>query len=95
MSKAIPEHDPLAGLEDRILRTAELVRSLRSECEEAVRARGVAIGERDAARDAAREAIAATDALRREIESLKAERTQVRARIEKLLGQMDQLGGAS
>lgn len=91
MPDPIAETDPLGDLEDRILRTAELVRSLRSECDEAVAARGVALSERDAARDAAREAIAATDALRREIESLKAERNQVKTRIEKLLGQMDQL----
>ena len=87
----IPEDDPLAGLEDRILRTAELVRSLRAECDEAIVARGVALKERDASRDAAREAIAQADALRREMESLQTERNQVRARIEKLLGQMDQL----
>jgi len=87
----MPEDDPLAGLEERILRTAELVRSLRGECDEALVARGVALKERDASRDAAREAIAQADALRREMESLQTERNQVRARIEKLLGQMDQL----
>ena len=87
----MPEDDPLAGLEERILRTAELVRSLRAECDEALVQRGVAFKERDASRDAAREAIAQADALRREMESLQEERNQVRARIEKLLGQMDQL----
>ena len=89
----MPEDDPLAGLEDRIRRTAEVVRELRAERDQAVRDRESAFNERDAARDAAREALASTDGLRQEIEALQTERTQVRKRIEKLLGQMDVLGG--
>jgi division protein CdvB (Snf7/Vps24/ESCRT-III family) len=66
----------------------ELVQTLRAE-------RDAAIAERDAARDAARNAtgssLAGTQKLRDELETLKSERKQVRTRIEKLLGQMDLL----
>jgi FtsZ-binding cell division protein ZapB len=87
MSTAHPESelqeaDPLGILEDRIHRAVELVASLKAE--------------RDAALDqlaAAKKAAAEVSALRQELESLRAERKQVRVRIEKLLGQMDQVSG--
>lgn len=74
------EVDALASLEERILRAAELVSSLRAE--------------RDAAVAAAGNALAETHKLREEVEGLRAERKHVRVRIEKLLGQMDLLSGA-
>jgi FtsZ-binding cell division protein ZapB len=71
------EDDPLAGLEERIRRTADLVASLKAE-------RDAAVADRDSAREAASAAIT-------ELEGLRSERTQVRTRIQKLLGQMDLL----
>ena len=74
------EHtDSLAALEERIRRAIDLVAELRRENE------GLA-AERDAAR---RDAAAAAE----ELESLRAERKQVRGRIEKLLSQIDSLNG--
>jgi FtsZ-binding cell division protein ZapB len=43
--------------------------------------------------EAAAEARAEAEALAQEVKTLQAERKQVRSRIEKLLGQIDQLGG--
>jgi len=76
----MPEEDPLAGLEERIRRTAELVTTLKAE--------------RDSAHQAAVAAIAEARELRQELEGLRSDRTQVRTRIEKLLGQMDLLSGS-
>jgi FtsZ-binding cell division protein ZapB len=74
------EVDALASLEERILRAADLVSALRSERDAAVAAAGTALAE--------------TQKLRQEVEGLRAERKQVRVRIEKLLGQMDLLSGS-
>jgi FtsZ-binding cell division protein ZapB len=81
------EEDSLASLEQRIVRTVELVAALRRQNEEA-------IAERDRAQQSEIEARAEVDELRREVEELRGERRQVRARIEKLLGQMEQLESA-
>jgi FtsZ-binding cell division protein ZapB len=83
----ISEQDPLAVLEDRIRRAAELVAELRAQ-------RDAARAERDAAVKAASPALAEAQKLRLELDALRGERTQVRKRIEKLLGQMDLLSGA-
>jgi FtsZ-binding cell division protein ZapB len=69
--------DTLANLEERITRAIELVARLRKE--------------REAALEEAAEAKAGAARLSEEVKSLQAERKQVRARIEKLLGQIDQL----
>ncbi|MGD1095870.1 MAG: cell division protein ZapB [Bryobacteraceae bacterium] len=74
------EEDSLAGLEERIRRTLDLVSALRAE--------------RDAARQAAGTALSEMKKLRDEIEELRSERKQVRTRVEKLLGQMDLLAGS-
>ena len=87
MSSPALEQDSLASLEDRILRTVELVNALRAE-------RDDAIADRDEARKAATASAAEAQKLRQEIEDLRGERKQVRTRIEKLLGQMDLLSGA-
>jgi predicted nucleic acid-binding Zn-ribbon protein len=71
------EADSLSSLEERIQRAVQLVSQLRHEKETAVKA--------------AVEAKAETERLSHEVKSLQAERKQVRARIEKLLGQIDQL----
>jgi len=83
--------DPLAHLEERIRRAAELVAQLRREKDAAERARQAAVAERDAAVREAGQARAQADQLVRELESLRGERQQVRSRIEKLLGQLDLL----
>ena len=70
--------DALASLEDRIQRAVQLVGRLRQE--------------KDAALVEAAEARAEAGRLADEITALQAERKQVRARIEKLLEQIDQLG---
>jgi regulator of replication initiation timing len=69
--------DALQSLEERILRAVELVSQLRKE--------------KDAAVKANEELKAENTRLSEELNSLQSERKQVRSRIEKLLGQMDNL----
>jgi chromosome segregation ATPase len=77
MSPVEQESDSLSSLEERISLAVQLVARLRKEKE-------AALGEAAAAKaDAAR--------LADELKTLQAERKQVRSRIEKLLGQIDQL----
>jgi chromosome segregation ATPase len=80
MSPAEPENDSLSSLEDRIQRAVQLVVRLRQEREAAV------AEATEARREAARYA--------EEVKTLQAERKQVRGRIEKLLGQIDQLSAS-
>ena len=79
--------DSLANLEERILRTVEVVNTLRSERDEA-------ISELTVARKAATNAVAESQRMKAELDELRGERKKVRTRIEKLLGQMDLLSGA-
>jgi chromosome segregation ATPase len=72
--------DALASLEERIRQAVELVSRLRTE--------------RDAAVHDAEEARTHAARASEELEILRAERQQVRARIEKLLGKIDQLSGS-
>ena len=94
MSTPQPESelDSLANLEERIRRAVELVATLKAERDAALsdlaEARG-AMAELAALKKAAVDA----ERLRQEVDGLRAERKQVRVRIEKLLGQMDQLSG--
>jgi len=74
------ELDSLAHLEERITLAVELVGGLRAQ--------NAALEERLAA------AVAEAGAARQELDDLRAERRQVRTRIEKLLGQMDLLSTA-
>ena len=86
------EVDSLANLEERIRRAVELVATLKEERDAALsdlaQAR-VAMAELAALKKSAADA----ERLRQEVDGLKVERKQVRVRIEKLLGQMDQLSG--
>jgi uncharacterized coiled-coil DUF342 family protein len=77
MSPAQQEKDPLAILEDRITRAAELVANLRAE--------------KTDLEAQLRSALEDRDSYRQELDELRSERKQVRTRIEKLLGQMDLL----
>ena len=80
MSPVDQESDSLSTLEERIQRAVQLVVRLRQEREAAIQ---------DAA-EAKREAALLAD----EVKTLQAERKQVRSRIEKLLGQIDQLSAS-
>ena len=80
MSPAELENDSLSSLEDRIQRAVQLVARLRQEKEAAVAE----------AAEAKRTAALTAD----EVKTLQAERKQVRSRIEKLLGQIDQLSAS-
>jgi chromosome segregation ATPase len=72
------EADSLSNLEERIQLAVQLVARLREE--------------KEAALAEAAEAVAQKERLADELGALQAERKQVRARIEKLLNQIDQLG---
>ena len=74
------EIDALANLEERIQRAFQLVAKLRKE--------------KEAAEAAAAEARADSARSAEELKSLHSERKQVRSRIEKLLGQIDQLSAS-
>ncbi len=78
MTPAEQETDSLSSLEERIQRAVEMVTRLRRE--------------KEAAEEQAAEAKSEAARLAEEVKSLQAERKQVRTRIEKLLGQIDQLG---
>ena len=80
MSPVEQESDSLNSLEDRIQRAVQMVGRLRQEREAAV----------EEAAQARREAALLAD----EVKTLQAERKQVRSRIEKLLGQIDQLSAS-
>jgi len=80
MTSAEQDTDSLSSLEERIQHAVQLVSRLRQEKE-------AALAE---AHDARTEATR----LAGEVRSLEAERKQVRSRVEKLLGQIDQLGSA-
>ncbi len=73
------EADALGGLEERIQQAVQLVTRLRQE--------------RDAAVEQASQAKLEAARLAAEVKALENERRLVRSRIEKLLGQIDQLGG--
>jgi chromosome segregation ATPase len=77
MSPTEQEVDSLESLEERIQQTVQLVSRLRRE--------------RDAALEQVGQARAEASRLADEVKTLQTERKQVRSRIEKLLGQIDQL----
>jgi FtsZ-binding cell division protein ZapB len=81
------EVDTLSHLEDRIQKAVTLVHRLRQE-------RDAALKDLAASQTAYGESQALNAQLTEEIESLRSERHQVRNRIEKLLGHIDQLGAA-
>jgi chromosome segregation ATPase len=85
--------DSLASLEEQILRAVELVAVLRQEKDALARKLEEAEADRAAALQQAAEAGAQAERVAREMESLRAERKQVRTRIEKLKDQLELLGG--
>lgn len=82
-----PEIDTLTHLEERIQKAVALVNRLRQEKEAALK-------ELAATQQAFEESQNVNAKLAEEIEALRTERNQVRGRIEKLLGHIDQLGTA-
>jgi FtsZ-binding cell division protein ZapB len=82
-----PEIDALAHLEDRIKRAVDMVARLRQEKDAALKE----LAETQAAWE---EAQTANQKLTEELDSLRVERKQVRNRLERLLGHIDQLGMA-
>lgn len=80
-SRQDPEIDSLGHLEERIQKAVALVIRLRQEKEAALKELA--------------ESQSTNAQLAVEIEELRSERKQVRARIEKLLGHIDQLGSAT
>ena len=83
--------DSLASLEERITKAVDVVSRLRSEKEALANQLETALAERDAAQKEASAANLQSQKVAQELEDLRSERKQVRARIEKLLGQMDLL----
>ncbi len=95
MAQAIREveTDSLSSLEERINRAVELVTILREENEALQRKLAEAVAERESARAEVAKALEQARVSAQEMDDLRSERKQVRTRIEKLLGQMDLLGG--
>jgi len=85
------ESDPLASLEERVLRAVELVSQLRSENESLRKQIEADTAERESATTAMAALRSDNERLNEELDALRSERKQVRTRIEKLLGQMDLL----
>jgi FtsZ-binding cell division protein ZapB len=85
MAPSVKETDPLDHLEERIQKAVALVKRLRDEKESSEKVC-------DALRVDLEEAQNSNARLAAEIETMRQERQQVRTRLEKLLGHIDQLG---
>lgn len=81
------EVDALTHLEDRVQKAVALVQRLRQEKEAVLK-------ELAASQSALEDSQIANLTLKEELEGLQTERKQVRGRLEKLLGHIDQLGAA-
>jgi FtsZ-binding cell division protein ZapB len=82
-----PEVDTLSHLEERIQKAVALVQRLRQE-------KDAALKELSETQAAWEETQTANQKLTEELESMRVERRQVRNRLEKLLGHIDELGAA-
>ena len=98
MAPIAKETDPLDHLEERIQKAVALVNRLRDDKADALEAAAVEKESSGKIIDALRvdleEAQNANSKLAAELEAMRAERLQVRSRLEKLLGHIDQLGTA-
>lgn len=94
MEQVEQEIDSLSSLEERVVQAIQLVTRLRQEKD----ALSLEIQELTSEKEAALKKLSASEAksaeIAAEVEALRSERKQVRNRIEKLLGQIDQLSGA-
>jgi FtsZ-binding cell division protein ZapB len=86
-SRQDPEVDALGHLEERVQKAVALVTRLRQEKEAALK-------EVAETQEQLMESQIANEQLTKEVQEFRAERQQVRGRIEKLLGHIDQLGAA-
>ena len=87
VASAAVDLDALSHLEERIQKTVALVNRLRQEKEATLK-------ELATTQSALEDSQFSNAELTEELESLKSEKTQVRSRLEKLLGHIDQLGAA-
>jgi len=98
MAPTAKDTDPLDHLEERIQKAVALVNRLRDEkvdaTEAAAREKESSEKVIDALRVDLEEAQNANAKLAAELEAMRTERLQVRSRLEKLLGHIDQLGAA-
>lgn len=85
------DNDSLASLEARILKAVEIISTLREENVSLRKQLQTAIDDKDRVSKDTKDASSKSEKAMAELESLRNERTQVRTRIEKLLGQMDLL----
>jgi hypothetical protein len=86
------EADALTHLEDRVQKTVALVTRLRHEKDAAARELATAQAAIAAAQAALEDSQLANMQLTDDLNALRAEKLQVRNRLEKLLGHIDQLG---
>jgi hypothetical protein len=86
------ETDALTHLEDRVQKTVALVTRLRHEKDAVARELATAQATVTAAQSALEESQLANMQLTDDLNALRAEKLQVRNRLEKLLGHIDQLG---
>jgi len=94
MDQVEQEVDSLSSLEERVVQAIQLVTRLKQEKDSLIADIQVLTAEKDAAMKKASDAEAKSAGIAAELEAMRAERKQVRSRIEKLLGQIDQLSGA-
>ena len=88
------DNDSLASLEARILKAVEIISTLREENATLRKQLQAASEDKDRVTKDTKDAASRVEKVMAELESLRNERTQVRARIEKLLGQMDLLSSS-
>lgn len=88
------ELDSLASLEERILKTVELVSELREERDIIMRDLEAALASREQTARQIADLQEENQRLQQDLESLRTEHRTVKSRIQKVLGQLDQLGGA-
>ncbi len=87
----VEESDFLASLEERVVKAAQLVSQLRQEKDALQKSFEQAVADKEAADRSTADLREQNRLLNEEVDELKAERKQVRQRIEKLLAQMDLL----
>jgi predicted nuclease with TOPRIM domain len=88
------DSDSLANLEARILKSVEIISTLRDENASLRNQLQAAIEEKERVSKDTKDASSRAEKVMAELESLRNERAQVRTRIEKLLGQMDLLSSS-
>lgn len=90
-SQPTSDGDALAYLEERVMRAVQLVQELRMEREIVSRDLEASLAAHQQTRDELDGQRAETERLQRELSSLRDERSSVKERIEKVLGQLDQM----